>query len=216
MGISISPWAVDTPGGGDPFIRDVAGPPPTGPADSGSQSVIRSILLAASSTLLLGAATAAVPDLDLSTYEIAPEAVGASVFVIPDGSGARFDQAFDEQGGVVDATIHVTLIDTNGDPIVAYPFEDMWLETTDGGLVACYGGTTADQSTDEHGQSFWLQPLRAGGCSVGELTLVMAAGSPLIGAGLPVVFRGPDLNGDLTVNLSDIVRMTAGIGTACN
>jgi hypothetical protein len=85
-----------------------------------------------------------------------------------------------------------------------------------GGLAACNGGTTADQSTDENGQTFWLQPLRAGGCSVGEMTMVLVAGTPLVGPGLPVVFRGPDLNGDLAVNLSDIVRTTVGIGATCS
>jgi hypothetical protein len=156
-------------------------------------------------------AWAGVPDLNLSTATIDPAANGASVFNIPNGAGVGFDEAF-LGGAPVDATITVTLIDTQGDPIFLYPFEDLWLETSLGGLAYCSGGTAADASTDEMGMTTFSNPLAAGGYTPGESTVVLVAGAPLAGGGLDITYNSPDINGDLTVNLSDIVAFTTLLG----
>jgi hypothetical protein len=190
---------------------------------------------------LASLAFANVPDLVLSDAAIAPGAVGASVFVLPNATGANFAVA-SLPGGTVDATITVTLVDEFGDPIFLYPFEDMWLETSLGGLVFCPGGTVADASTDALGETTFSNPIAGGGNSLGEVVMVMIAGAPLVDT-VNLTFNSADINGDLLVNLSDIVnftpmlnsynyngdfnndgvinlsdivRFTPGIGTTCN
>ncbi|HOX24399.1 MAG TPA: dockerin type I domain-containing protein [Candidatus Krumholzibacteria bacterium] len=166
---------------------------------------------------LASLAMAGVPDLNLSTATMDPAANGASVWNLPGGSGSRFDEAFAPGGATVNATITLTLIDTNGDPIANYPAEDIWLETSGvlqqfGSLVFCTDGTVADADTDENGQTLWLQALKAGGYTIGETVIIIIAGSPLAGGGLLLVFNSADINGDLVVNLSDIVAFTQLLG----
>jgi hypothetical protein len=159
---------------------------------------------------LASLAWAGVPDLVESTAAIAPEAVGASMFNTPNANGSPFTAAFGG-GGFVDATITLTLIDTEGLEIFLYPFEDLWLESSGGGLAFCSGGTVADASTDELGQTTWTNPLAAGGYSPGETTVIMVAGAPLT-TQLDITYNSADINGDLVVNLPDIVAFTQLLG----
>ena len=122
------------------------------------------------------------------------ETVG--VMVQPDGYGSRFDQARVLSEGVVDATIHVRLIDSFGLPFANIPREDMWLESLDPHFVLCPGGSIADTNTDQNGESTWVLPLRGGGFSE-DLTQVYVMGWALAStAGLNVHFNSPDINGD--------------------
>ncbi|MBD3220168.1 hypothetical protein GF314_02920 [bacterium] len=204
--------------------------------------MLRRFLLGALVVSLASMAWAGVPDLDNSTAVIDAAADGASVYVLPNGTGSAFTEAFAAGGTTVDATITLTLVDTQGLPIFLYPFEDLWLDTTGGNFAYCEGGTVADQSTDEDGITTWTNPLNAGGSSEGFQTQVFVAGAPLSG-GLNITYNSADMNGDLLVNLSDIVpftqtlsaydysgdfnndgiinlsdivRFTPGIGTSCN
>lgn len=174
--------------------------------------MLRRFLLGALVMSLASLAVAGVPDLNASQATIAASAQGASIYVVPDGSGADFTEAAAPGGATVDATITLTLIDTAGDPIFAYPFEDMWLETTGGGLVYCDGGTRADGVTDVDGITTFSNPLAAGGSTFGELTQVYIAGSPLAAAGLNLIFNSTDMNGDLLVNLTDIAAFIPLVG----
>lgn len=170
--------------------------------------MIRSLTLAMVMLGTAGVAVGGIPDLSLSTATIAPEANGASVFVVPDGSGQPFTEARAPGGAVVDATITLTLIDTQGDPIFLYPREDLWLETSLDGLVSCDGGASADHATDVDGRTTWSQPLGAGGNSDGEVVHVYIAGAHLNGPGLNLIFNSADINGDLVIDLSDIAAFT--------
>jgi hypothetical protein len=171
--------------------------------------------------MVVGAASVAwagVPDLNLSTASIPAGAEGALVFSIPDQTGEPFTNAFLPGGVTGDATISVQLVDTNGDPIFQYPFEDLWLETSLGGLVFCPGGNTADASTDENGETTFSNPIAGGSYtdpSV-ERTEVIVAGAPISGGGVDVQFASPDISGDLAVNLTDIVNFTALLGGVFN
>jgi hypothetical protein len=133
-------------------------------------------------------AWAGVPDLNLSTAQISPAVAGSSVFSIPNGNGSGFDEVFLFFGLVVDATITVQLIDTNTDPIFLYPFEDLWLETSLGNLSFCSGGTVADASTDENGETTFSNPIAGGSYTdpASETTLVIVAGVPIAGGGVDV------------------------------
>lgn len=202
--------------------------------------MLRRFLLGALVVSLASMAWAGVPDLTNSIAETDAPA-GTSVYVLPNGTGTAFTEAFGPDGSSVDATITLTLIDTEGNPIFLYPFEDLWLEAG-GNFAYCEGGTVADQSTDEMGMTMWTNPLNAGGSSAGSQTQVFVAGSALAG-GLDITYNSADLNGDLLVNLSDIVpftqmlaaydyagdfnndgvinlsdivRFTPGIGSSCN
>lgn len=174
--------------------------------------MLRRFLLGIMVVSLASLAWAGVPDLVVSTATSPAHPAGASVWALPNGLGVGFDEAFASGGAAVDATITLTLIDTNGDPIFLYPFEDLWLETSGGGLNYCPGGTVADASTDVNGQTTWTNPVLGGGYSLGETTQVYVAGSPLAGGGLNITFNSADLNGDLTVNLSDISGFTQVLG----
>lgn len=158
--------------------------------------------------LILGAAalaSAGVPDLGLSTATrlyAGPETV--VMFNVPTGIGSPFTEAGLVTGGTVDARITLTLIDGAGNPIPAFPFEDAYLESADGGLAVCTGGSSADFNTDANGVTGWVNPLLAGGNSQ-ALTVVMISGAALTSsAGLAISHNSSDINGDGAVNLTDV------------
>jgi hypothetical protein len=134
-----------------------------------------------------------------------------SVFTNVDGLGNRIDHAKAALSSTaVNATITLNVIDTFGNPIFQYPFEDMWLETSAGGLVLCNGGSTADFSTNVNGQTTFSGTLYAGGGSyydtiTNEQCIVMIDGNPVTGAGsaMNILFNSGDLTGDLLVGVQD-------------
>ena len=165
---------------------------------------LASILLLAGAGAVL-AQTDGIPDLSPSYAYLAYTGPDSpTVLVIPDGTGARLDQAALADGTVVDATITLVLLDTQEFPIANFPWEDIWLQAADGGMVFCPGGTTPDANTDILGETRWTLPLRAGGWSL-ALTQVLVNGEALTSApGLALNVNSPDLNGDLAVDLGDI------------
>jgi hypothetical protein len=160
---------------------------------------------------ILGIATlgfAGVPDLDnCSATTAAGQQV--NVFVIPNGQGFLMTEAravTTPPQDVVDATVTVTLLDAGMNPVFAYPFEDMWLQTSMAGLVACPNGTIADGSTDINGQSTFTGPFYAGGHSVsGEMTQVVVSGAALpVANDLDILFNSADMDGNGLVDLTDV------------
>lgn len=161
-------------------------------------------------------AMAGIPDPDFSWAELDPAAFGASVLNFPNGQGGTFDQAYNGLGGTVDATITLYLRDANDDPIAGYPGEDLWLETSGGGLVACPAGMIADAATDALGITEWQNAKFAGGSSLGETVNVYMAGTPLNQPGMNLTFNSPDISGDLTVNLTDVTLFSGDFTGAYN
>lgn len=143
---------------------------------------------------------AGVPDLGNSTADLPAGTPQVSVYLAPNGSGKLMTQAraIDTPPlGAVNATITVTLLDAGMNPVFAYPFEDLWLETTLGNLQACANGTLANFNTDINGQTTFVGPFYAGGGSnkaAGELTQVIVNGAPLIGEDLDVLFNSADFH----------------------
>ncbi|MCB1183954.1 hypothetical protein KDM41_11010 [bacterium] len=165
---------------------------------------------------LAGAASAQffLPDWELSTAQrtyAGPEMV--SVMHVPDGSGDPFAAAQLPGGaGSVDATIVVTLVDPVGNPVQGYPAEDVWVEAADGGVAYCAGGNFADGPTDASGVTTFTGARRGGGSSE-SLLLVYVSGVALTSnAGLAITSNSPDLNGDGTVNLVDVVTFAGHYG----
>lgn len=132
-----------------------------------------------------------------------------SLFCTPSGSGAPLTAARAlGVPGVVDATITLTLRDDDCVPIYMYPSEDLWLHGDRYGLAICAAGTIADGPTDAGGRTTFRAPLRAGGQSdaaAGERLWVIVAGSPLDDWPLAILCNSPDIDGNLSVNLSDTV-----------
>jgi hypothetical protein len=154
-------------------------------------------------------AMAGVPDLALSSATTAA-AEPVSLYNLPNGSGSELSSAYAFGGALTDATITLYLVDGLGDPIYLYGSEDMWLETTLGGLAFCTGGTIADQYTDEDGMTEWADALSAGGYTdpATELTVVVINGDALDQAGFNIQHNSADFDGNGVANLSDIAAFT--------
>jgi hypothetical protein len=175
--------------------------------------VLRKLMGLLACTLIVSFATvsmADVPNLDLSYAETAA-GEQVSLFNLPDGSGAGLDAAYAYGGMATDATITLTLVNDDGEGISGYAAEELWLETTMGGLVACADGTIADSSTDGSGMTMWQDPLFAGGYTDiggGELTFVMVSGDALTMPGMDVQHNSADIDGNGVANISDIAAFT--------
>jgi hypothetical protein len=155
-------------------------------------------------------AVAGIPDLSRSTASTAAGAVTVSVETLPSGDGRPLNAARTSNGtpgntAVINATITLTVLDANGDPIYLYPSEDLWLQTTAGGLKVCPGGSVADFSTDIHGQTTFSRAVYGGGHSEGEQTVVVINGSALVGSNMNILWNSPDISGDLKVDITDTV-----------
>jgi hypothetical protein len=147
-----------------------------------------------------------LPDYWLSYYWCEyPGAESVALYVIPDGSGATFYQARLPDGSQVDARIHVVLMDGMNNPIANYPYEDIWLDSPDADLALCSGGSTADGDTVSEGHTSWFNPVRAGGYSQDRTFVVVNGMALACCGGIDLHFNSPDLNGDLAVNLADVV-----------
>ena len=166
----------------------------------------RNLLVAFVCVAIAAPVFANLPDPALSTASSYGSEV--SVFTLPNGTGQPLTAAKLEAGGEVDATIDVTLLNALGNPIALYPAEDLWLETSLGGLTACVGGNIADAPTDGSGQTTFSSALFGGGYSDrvgGEVTRVIINGVAMVGSDMAILFNSADIDGSLTVDLSDTV-----------
>ena len=130
-----------------------------------------------------------------------------SVFTRPNAYGQPLHTCYTIGGNTTDATITLTLRDVDGAPIAHYPAEDLYLATSQGGLVLCPRGSMADQDTDANGITTFSRPLSGGGYSDaggGEGTQVFVNGEPLTQPPLDILFNGADINRDLRVDVVDV------------
>jgi len=172
--------------------------------------------------LSVSAARAAVPiPVYVSNFRCAVEAV--SLLVMPDGSGATLSAVRAAGGEIVDGTISFTLMERRDDgdiPFPGYPREDIYLEWGAGSAASCHGGAEIfwpDQTTDAQGYTEFVLPRRAGGWTTEGVQLMIAGwvAEDMGGNELPVIdlqINSPDINGDLLVNLADIVLFTQDVG----
>ncbi len=128
-----------------------------------------------------------------------------TLFNLPNGEGSPFSEAHLPDGSIVDATLRVQILDCNLETVVDFPFEDIWLNSVDDGMVPCIGGTTADEDTDEAGWTIWASPLHAGGFSTSGCQLFINGMTPLGWEDLPLNFNSADISGDGLVTLVDVV-----------
>jgi hypothetical protein len=147
------------------------------------------------------------------------------ILIVPDGSGMAFAEARTSDGAVVDATVHVQVVGVDEfgplGPACQYPREDIWLEPEGDGPGGCEFAhvAVADAPTDQDGWTMFSMAPRAGGWSRADVTVVVggipATGSPYYLPSLPIYFNSPDLDGDLQVDLSDVVVFTRYLGATC-
>lgn len=172
--------------------------------------VLRKLTGVFSIALVIAAASAmaGVPDLQLSTASTAA-GVGVTpvMYNLPNGLGSTFANAR-STGGVVNATITLTVLDGGGVPVANFSANDMWLEkeivADTGNFIACTGGTTADLNTNASGVTTWAAPLRAGGWSTSKTLVVINGAALTSNTGLVLRHNSADINGSGQANLSDI------------
>lgn len=177
--------------------------------------VLRKLTGVFSIALVIAAASAmaGVPDLQLSTASTAA-GVGVTpvMYNLPNGLGSTFANAR-STGGVVNATITLTVLDGGGVPVANFSANDMWLEkevvASTGNFAACTGGTTADLNTNASGVTTWAAPLRAGGWSTSKTLVVINGAALTSNTGLVLRHNSADINGDGNANLSDIPLFVA-------
>ncbi|MBK9473789.1 MAG: hypothetical protein IPO18_16215 [bacterium] len=177
--------------------------------------VLRKLTGVFSIALVIAAASAmaGVPDLQLSTASTAA-GVGVTpvMYNLPNGLGTTFANAR-STGGVVNATITLTVLDGGGVPVANFSANDMWLEkevvASTGNFAACTGGTTADLNTNASGVTTWAAPLRAGGWSTSKTLVVINGAALTSNTGLILQHNSADINGDGNANLSDIPLFVA-------
>ncbi|MBK7045566.1 MAG: hypothetical protein IPH48_03375 [bacterium] len=177
--------------------------------------VLRKLTGVFSIALVIAAASAmaGVPDLQLSTASTAA-GVGVTpvMYNLPNGLGTTFANAR-STGGVVNATITLTVLDGGGVPVANFSANDMWLEkevvASTGNFAACTGGTTADLNTNASGVTTWAAPLRAGGWSTSKTLVVINGAALTSNTGLVLRHNSADINGDGNANLSDIPLFVA-------
>jgi hypothetical protein len=172
--------------------------------------MIRCACLVFALVLVTVPALANIPAPDLCVLANAAGSDGAVAYVLPNGAGNALTNAR-LGGAVVDATLTLTVVNSLGDPIANYPAEDIWLVSADGGLAVC-DLAHPDGPTDANGQTSWVQSLFAGGNSRGEDAAAVIAGD-VVPTTAPVYFVSADINGDLNVDLSDVVAFTQALGT---
>jgi len=173
-------------------------------------------LLICGTMLIASAAGAGIPDLDCSNA-VTAAVEQVSVCSCPQGDGFSLANcmtypAHPDQ----DATITANLCDINGDPVLLYPASDIWLESGDltkAGIVFCAGGTNADNDTDINGDTTFSNTLFAGYSGAGALVVVNGS---IINAPLDILFNSPDINGDLIVNLTDVILFAQDYYTGYN
>jgi hypothetical protein len=152
------------------------------------------------------------------TIELQTAAPGrVSVYTLPDGTGHPLTEAFLWDGTVghppeiVDATLTLT-VTGDGEPIVGWPADDIWIEATSGNWVTCWLGACADHETDIHGQTTFTLPILAGGHTALEMNARIygvVSGEPGLESLVDVQFNSPDLSGDLTVDLTDVAMFAS-------
>ncbi len=153
-------------------------------------------------------ATAGVPDVTQCSATRAYTGPERTIlFNVPDGNGNAFTEAVKVGGGVADATITVIVRDGAGVPVVNFPSEDTWIESVDGGMVACTGGAVSDASTDLDGMTQFQNAMQAGGGSLADTRIII--NNNAMANTLPIGYNSSDLDGSGAVNLTD-VQLFAG------
>ena len=158
-----------------------------------------SLLLALA--LVCDAIAATIPDLGPSHAT----AASGKIEVAPDGSGPSLSSR--------GLTITLTVLDAANNPVVNYPFQDMyvWNPPGESGFNMCLGGAVASLNTNASGTTYFEGPFYAGGCT--QQLQVYLSGVPLdpaVSPPLDIAVVSADLDGDLDVDVTDLTMVPGG------
>jgi hypothetical protein len=117
-------------------------------------------------------------------------------------------------------SIRIAVYDPSGWPVAGVPASDFWLIDCDpvNDIVLCGGSAScdADSATNAQGMtSFSTSALAAGGCADGLSVVVQgyviedSLTTCTTAQCLPLNVRSPDIDGDLSVGLADLVLLNA-------
>lgn len=147
--------------------------------------------------------------------------VEVSLMILPDGSGTPFDQAMTFGNDIADASMELLIRTESQEFLAGVAAMEFVLQSTDsaaGILQGCLTSTDSGliplEGTDDQGHLFFDEPLLGGGWSEGPLEMTIQGSSYIFpgpdsqGPIFDIRFNSPDINGDLNVNLSDIVLFT--------
>lgn len=144
------------------------------------------------------AADLPIPDLGSSWVQVDP----GQFVITPAGNGPSLADR-----GVV---VQLWLRDNFDQPVAHYPAEDIWLyDSGTADLSLCQGGSIADADTDAEGYTTISHSIAGGGWTQSGLSCYVS-GNPIAQTPrgsdyiLDLEVNSPDLNGDRTVDLSDI------------
>jgi len=144
-----------------------------------------------------------VPDVDNSYAECATSDP-VMLRVLPDGSGDRLAACVELGMNTRDATITLTLLDANYDPVAFYPASDIMLVSPTPNWGFAPGGNTPDSDTDLNGQARWSGSLAAGGTN--ESVFIVVINSSVVPVHNANIYStSPDLNASGHVNLTDVI-----------
>lgn len=137
----------------------------------------------------------------------------ASIFVLPDGSGPSLAEAMLFGGQIADASVTLNLITDYGGEVANYPLEDIWLQSDSRSEVACTISFLADGDTDASGATAFASSLVGGGSTEGPIWVIYNGSKAMYDLyqyhpPLQLRINSADINGDLTVNLSDVTLFT--------
>lgn len=163
----------------------------------------RLLSLAASALMVFGAASLATAGIPDETESTATSASGC-VQVVPNGTG----DTLSSKG----LTVTVTVRDGNGDPIAAYPFQDVGLADNAGGadVSLCTSGWLSSGNTNASGVTTITGVGFAGGSTQGGMRATVAGVRIISGPALDIDVVSPDMNGDLQVQILDLSSVPTG------
>ena len=163
----------------------------------------RLLSLAASALMVFGAASLATAGIPDETESTASSASGC-LQVVPNGTG----DALSSKG----LTVTVTVRDGNGDPIPAYPFQDVGLADNAGGadITLCTSGWLSSANTNASGVTTITGVGFAGGSTQAGMRATVAGVRIISGPALDIDVVSPDMDGDLDVDLIDLSAVPTG------
>lgn len=156
----------------------------------------RLLSLTVAGIFILGLASVAMAGIPDETLSTATSNAG-TLLIVPSGIGPTLLDA----GTVI--SVHV--VDANGDDIVGYPFQDIWVDDAgDGSISLCNGGSAADGNTNATGDATISGGIAGGGYTQAGLRVYLAGVAITGSLALSIDLNSCDIDGNLVVGLNDL------------
>lgn len=170
----------------------------------------RLLSLTVAGIFVLGLASLAMAGIPDETQSTATSNAG-TLLIVPSGAGPTLADA--------NAVISVHVVDANGDDIVGYPFQDIWVDDAgDGSISLCNGGSVADANTNATGDATISGGIAGGGWTQAGLRVYLAGVAITGSLALSIDVNSCDIDGNLVVGLNDLgefaLNFSGGAGYA--